>query len=251
MDEQNDIQKTGPLSRFFDGVSIRTNPFGSNQAAHRAYRRAERIVAALYLVTSHISPAEPLRISVRSEALSLLKGVLSLRDTMRAIDSADTNTCRVSIRHLISLVRMLSVGGLLSAQNTNVVTEGLDELGNFLEVSRGSPMSEQVSLSRENFLDVNDLSIKDIKDNRTLKDTSRIKDVLDVSNTRAIGGGLSVREQSILGILRAGVELGIRDIGSNLPEYSEKMIQRDLVGLVGSGRVRKVGLKRWSRYSAA
>lgn len=250
MDESNDIQKAGSLSRFFDGSSVRTNPFGSNQAAHRAYRRAERLVAALYLVTNHISREEPLRASVRSEALLILEGVLSLRDEMRATESQNINHCRVSIRHLVSLVRMLPVAGLLSIQNTNVVVEGLDELGNFLEVSRGSPLSESISLRREDFLDVNGTPLKDITDIRSIKDTKIIKDVSNVSETRP-GVGLSVREQSILGVLRGGGELGIRDIASNLPEYSEKMIQRDLVGLVGAGRVKKTGLKRWSRYSIA
>lgn len=248
MDESSNAQKTGSLARFFEKNIVRTNPFGSNQAAHRAYRRAERIVAALHLVTNHVSPGEPLRIAVRSEALSLLARVLSLRDDMRAVDSPNTNACRASIRHLVSLVRMLSAAGFLSTQNAHVVTEGLDELGNFLEVSRSSPLSENVSLTRDDFLDIHSLQIKDIKDNRIVKDASRVKDTQQVSETRSIGG-LSVREQSILGVLRAGGELGIRDIASNLPEYSEKMIQRDLVGLVEAGRVKKAGLKRWSRYS--
>ena len=249
MDGLNNSQKTGPLARFFDRGSVRTNPFGSNQSAHRAYRRAERLVAALYLVTNHISSAEPLRSTVRSESLSLLERVLSLRDSMRAMESEGVNACRASIRHLISLVRVLSVAGHLSAQNTNVMMDGLDELGNFLEVSRGSPLSESISFGREDFLDVNEPQVRDIKDTHMVKDKDVLKDMSNLSVSSAAGGNLSVRENSILGVLRTGGELGIRDIASNLPEYSEKMIQRDLVGLVATGRVKKIGLKRWSRYS--
>ncbi len=252
MDGLGDIQKPNPLSRFFDRYSVRTNPFGDNQSADRAYRRAERIVAALYLVTNHISPEEPLRTSIRAAGLHILENVLSMRNEMRAVDSSRLNDCRVSVRHLITLVRMLAVSALLSIQNTNTVIEGLDELGNFLGTSQNSPLSESISLSRESLLDIHESSIKDIKDSKSIKDKLNVKNVENMSDTVAGGAKkLNVREQSIVGILRAGGELGIKDISSNLPEYSEKMIQRHLVGLVATGRVKKTGLKRWSRYSLA
>ena len=69
MDGKTDIQKSNPLVRFFDKQTVRTNPFGANQSADRAYRRAERLVAALFLVTNHISADEPIRVSIRSGAL--------------------------------------------------------------------------------------------------------------------------------------------------------------------------------------
>lgn len=251
MDELGNIEKLSPLSRFFDKHSLRTNPFGDNQSADRAYRRAERIVAALYLVTNHVSPEEPLRTSIRAAGLHILENVLSMRNEMRAVDSSRLNDCRVSVRHLITLVRTLAVSGLLSIQNTNTVIEGLDELGNFLGTSQNSPLSESISLSRESLLDIHESSIKDIKDSKNIKDKLNVKNVENMSDTAAGGAKLNVREQSIIGILRAGGELGIKDISSNLPEYSEKMIQRHLVGLVATGRVKKTGLKRWSRYSLA
>ena len=44
MDDTKDTQKTSALSVFLDGQT-RTNPFGLNRAAERAYRRAERIAS--------------------------------------------------------------------------------------------------------------------------------------------------------------------------------------------------------------
>src|SRR3989344_1465227 len=249
-DIQKDTQRQSQLARFFDRHSVRTNPFGANQSADRAYRRSERIVAALFLVTNHIPPTESLRSSVRTQALLILENVLSLRDEMRTTGENVAKT-RASIRHLISLVRLLAVSGFVSGQNTNTVVEGLDELANFLTASANSPLSESVSLSHEDLLDIHGGTIKDIKDTRNIKDMTPVKDIRNVSDKVASGGGLSVREQSIFSVLRAGGELGIRDIASNLPEYSEKMIQRELVALVAAGRVKKTGLKRWSRYSIA
>ncbi len=251
MDESNERQHPSQLSQFFDGHHVQTNPFGANQSADRAYRRGERILAALYLVTNHVSPTEPLRVSVRAGGLIMLERILSVRDDMRAVESEHLEACRVSIRHLISLVRLLSVSGFVSIQNTNIVTEGLDELGNFLSASKNSVLSENVSLSRKDLTDISSLSIKDVKDILAIKDRLRIKDNISLSKKSIDSGELSSREHTILEILRGGGELSIKDIASNLPEYSEKMIQRDLVKLVGVGQVKKVGLKRWSRYSAS
>ena len=245
MDDKKDIQKSNPLLRFFDKHSVRTNPFGANQSADRAYRRAERLAAALFLVTNHIPEHESLKIEVRSKALQLLPAMLDLRDEMRA-ESKNIVVFRTLLRHLISLVRMLSVAGFLSIQNTNTVIEGLDELGNFIQTSQNSHLSETVILSQDILLDISE---KPIKDNRHMKDMSDIKDTPIMSNTMSDRKGTSVREENIITVLRTGGELGIRDIASHLPEYSEKMIQRHLVDLIERGRVKKTGLKRWSRYS--
>ena len=251
MDEIKDVQKSDSTSRFFDAHPVRTNPFGINQSADRLYRRAERIVAALHLITNHIPASEALRISVRAEGLHMLENVLSLRDEMRVPDSAHSISCRVSIRHVISLVRMLGASGFLSTQNTHTVVEGLDELGVLLDASANSALSESVSLVRENFRDPTSATVKDVKDIRGIKDRIPLKDIKVMSNTIQQSAGLSVREGGIVEILRANGELGIRDIASSLPEYSEKMIQRDLMRLVTIGYVKKTGLKRWSRYSVA
>jgi len=64
-----------------------------------------------------------------------------------------------------------------------------------------------------------------------------------------IGGEvLSSRGDQIMEILKQGGTLGIKDISINVPQYSEKMVQRELAELVRLNRVRKVGAKRWSKY---
>jgi hypothetical protein len=249
-DTQKDIQKHDPLSRFFDKQTIRTNPFGANQSGDLAYRRAERIVAALYLVTNHISPEELLRTQIRIEALRILEQILAARNEMRGADSIKISSCRTSIRYIISLVRMLTVSGLLSLQNGTVVVEGLDDLGSLLANSSNAALSESVVLSRESLTDIHGGIVKDVRDTREVKDRS-IKDASNMSDKTTFSGELDSREKGIIGVLRVGGELGIKDISSNLPEYSEKMIQRDLAKLVAAGRVKKIGLKRWSRYSIA
>ena len=249
MDYIKDTRKDSVLSSFFDALhATRTNPFGENKAADRGYRRAERLIAAIYLLTNHIPSNEPLRNAIRSTSISLLSEILAFRDDMRAFESPKFIAFQSTARELISLIRLLAVSGLISIQNTDVITEALDELVNFLAVSQRSPISESVRFSREDFLDAGPMYSgpkKDVKDVLSIKDRKTSDgDVLYKTTPQ-----ITARSNSILDILRSGGEMGIRDIIVHIPEYSEKMIQRKLLDLVQTGQVKKVGAKRWSKYS--
>lgn len=259
MDDIKDSHKTDNLSRFIDGPIIKTNPFGNNRAGERAYRRAERIAAALHLLTNHIPATEPIRTTIRTEAVQLLDCSLALRDEMRATLSGNFQAFEARIRSLISLVRILTVSGFVSMQNANTMIESLDELGTFLTTSQRSALSESVTITKEELTDIggpypvrHTRAVKDIRDTHAVKDNGGVSDRSEMSvKTDNPIGQSSIRAGHILDVLGSGSEMGIRDIAANLPEYSEKMIQRELLELVSKGRVNKVGLKRWSRYSIA
>lgn len=255
MDEIKDIQKTDSISRFIDSHAVRTNPFRDNRAGDRAYRRAERISAAIHLLTNHIDSSEPVCVSIRTGAVDLLEHVLALRGEMRSAQSSLFSAAQAKIRHLISLVRILTVSGYVSIQNATTMVEALDELGNFMTAAQRSMLSESVSLSRDDLLDVRTSEVKparfvkDIKDN-DVGHESGTQSVQSTSDYKSVNDGhLSVRMQSIIETLQSGGLMGIKDICTNLPEYSEKMIQRELAEMVEAGKVRKTGLKRWSKYA--
>ncbi|MBI5645131.1 hypothetical protein HY970_03465 [Candidatus Kaiserbacteria bacterium] len=261
MDDIKDVQRTDQVSRLMDNSSVRTNPFGENRSAERLYRRAERIVVALHLLTKHISENESVRMSLRAESAKLLPAVLDLRDEMRALHSQRIVEVQSQIRHISSLVRILAASGFISMQNTQVMLEALDELGSFLVAAQRSSFSESVSISRDDFLDTRtthssrDRSSRHIKDieNTSVKDSPMISDGSPVSLVGADINGHrgNQRTQNILDVLKSGGLLSIKDISSHLPEYSEKMIQRELFGLVSRGLIKKTGLKRWSKYAIA
>jgi len=260
-----DLQKdTNNLVKFIEHQPEKTNPFAENRVGERAYRRSERIAAAILLLTNHIPIDEILKSKTRALASDILTQILSLRDEMRATNSDRARSFKATIRELISLMRLLAVAGYISSQNVDSVTEALDELPTFLATSQRSNLSESVSINREDLIDVRDVGTRNFP---RISEEKTKKDITD-NNARAtasdkasehrqsqivseMGNKLSLRSQSILEVLRTGGELAIRDIASNLPEYSEKMIQRELALLIESGRVKKTGSKRWSRYSTA
>lgn len=252
MDDIKDTQVAN-LSRFLD-VQVRTDPFGENRSGERAYRRGERLVAAIFLLTRHIPPDESLRDEVRCLATSLLPQILALRDDMRAVGSLKVSEFQATVRLLISCLKMLLFSGFISSQNAESVAGALDDLGNFISVSQRSSLSETMKFSREDLVDVRESykgHIKDIKDKTVVKDKSSIKDTHQVSLTdlSLSNPPIGARSSSIMSVLRAGGDFNIHDIASNLPEYSEKTVQREVASLVNRGMVRRTGLKRWSRYS--
>lgn len=256
MDDIKDIQRTDSVSKFLDQQSLRTNPFGENRAADRAYRRAERIASGAYMLTSHIPANEPVRAQVRNSASKLLSGCLALKDQMRSHQSEPVSQILSEIRYMVSLMRLMGISGFVSQANALVVIEALDELGNFIHASQKSMLSENVSLSKDDLIDVRMNTYKPvqkIKDTSNKIATESVSIQNSVSDTTKkvpeLSGTSSTRVQSILEILKVGGSLGIRDIAANLPEYSEKMIQRELLDLVSRGSVKKIGLKRWSKYS--
>lgn len=256
-----DTKDADQFSRSLNGHVVRTNPFGRNASGEKAYRRAERLVAAMHLLTNHVSMDEPARQTIRKKGLHLLSHTLDLRDEMRGASSVKTRTVQADIRELISLIRVLTISGFVSFQNADVVIESLDELGNFLHASRRSSLSEDVVLSRDDLLGSNALSQKrsaqalqgreilsdNLGEKKALPD---IKDSPKDKQASADGrGDMTPRGRNILDVLRSYGELGIKDICAHFPEYSEKMVQRELASLVSAKRVKKSGLKRWSRYS--
>lgn len=256
MDTIKDTQKTQQIGRFIDGTPVKTNPFGSNRSGERAYRRAERIAAALHLLTNHIIKDEPIRQAIRSKAIGLLGAAFGLRSEMRTGVSEHVHAFNEIVRELISHVRILAVSGFVSEQNAGVMIDALDELGTYVSVAERTPLSESIVLSRDELMDIGSTrpirNVREIKDIPTIKDNSLLSDktVQNASDKTPVSQGqMTLRRRNILEVLRTGGALGIRDVASNLPEYSEKMIQRELLVLVAEGKVSKAGLKRWSRYT--
>jgi hypothetical protein len=249
--ESRDISN---ILHILDSLQVKTNPFGANVTGENSYRRAERISAALHLITNHVPEAEPLRRAVRKAGIELLELILELRTGLRSVGSEKGQVALAAIRELVSHVRLLAVSGYVSVQNAGAVAEALDELGSLIVVSQRSTLAEQMTLSRDDLVPPAQVSSVRVEPPRVqharAPQRRHEKDVKDAGKGHSTAMS-TARADQILDILKLGGELGIKDISANLPQYSEKMVQRELAELVRVGKVGKGGAKRWSRYRVA
>ncbi len=252
-DVGSDIRNISNILQILDSHVVKTNPFGANVTGENSYRRAERISAALHIITIHVPDSEPLRHIIRERGIQLLPIILDLRAAFRTPASEKTQHALVSIRELVTLVRLLAVSGYVSAENVTALAEALDELGNLIVVSQRSTLSEQLTVTRDDLIPPLPQSASIRTDIGHSASRRKIERVTVMKDTRAksVSFIAEARAERIMDILRVGGTLGIKDIASNLPQYSEKMIQRELADLVEGQRVIKTGDKRWSRYRIA
>jgi len=241
--------------------NVRSNPFGSNISAEKAYKRAERIAAAIYILTKYMSDTEPLRTNVRTAGHLLLKDVLELRSGFRIdSDAASISRLHAHVRETISLVQLLAVAGYISKENADMVTRALEELSQFVESSGASQLAERTIFTREDLLI--DQTIRQVPSRTTDANAPR-ENALDRSAQADVKGkelpkgqsvvkdGNSSRRGAILEVLKDGKKMGIRDIASFVIGCSEKTVQRELASLISDGLIKKEGEKRWSRYFVA
>lgn len=247
----------------------KTDPFGDNLSGEHAYKRTERIVSATYLVTNHIPHEDPIRARIRDIGHELLSGVLALHGGFRAATHEKIARLLALVRESISLVRLLHLSGYVSAQNALLLSNALDELGQFLSGSQASALSDSIQLDREDFLPRDASLSQPLSRPRmaalaspitTTAASPSIGQSVPVSSNRKIvrSPGRSVqtevhgeRRRALLDILARSGALGIKDITSQMVGCSEKTVQRELSMLVRERTVKKEGQKRWSTYKLA
>jgi hypothetical protein len=247
-----DNNRTEQLLKFVDSGRVRIDVFGDNKSGERAYRRAERIASAVFLITNHVSDTEMLKRRVRSLSVSLLETLLKLKDELRVAESSAGKEARGILKELNSLVRLLTVAGYVSPANADVMSDSIEELHAFLLSALRTPLSESMRLSKDFLSGVHeDVGVPVVSMMSREAPLSQVAAPASVRSRaeRVVSDTSGVRTAAIISVLTGGSVMGIKDIVSQLPEYSEKMVQRELADMVDKGIVRKEGLKRWSRYA--
>ena len=230
---------------------IETSPFQKNTEADRVLKRVERIASAIYLVTNHLSVSETLVQRVRSVTDELISSVLSVKDGLFGNGEQARMSVNGQVRHIIALVRLLHVGGFVSQGNASVLIEALDDLG--MSISSGTSL-HAAKISREDFA----APVVERARSENILHKDIVEKIKSVSSARGeytavpkitiVSETKKRRTQTIMDTLSKETFLGIKDICARFPEYSEKMVQRELAQLVEEGVAKKVGEKRWSKY---
>lgn len=225
------------------------------------YKKTEKLVSALYLLSSFISDKEPVKWQMREAGINLLSHSLSLSDRSSSERMlAYTNFVSTGLKFL-SFLEVSYLGGIISEMNYNILKYEFETLIKTAETGeKGSDAKGHIF--PKNFFEVpvtaNTQNIQstisapitskgqvNLSDKNTGAKPIRQTNVVEkVNRVSAIN-----RQDIIIDLLKKNSELGIKDFTMSIKDCSEKTIQRELVSLVSKGLIKKDGEKRWSRYS--
>lgn len=190
---------------------------------------SERIASAVYFITGFFSDLEPLKWKMRQVASEIA-----------TFDKTVKMESRKTILDLVSFLKVAKSAGLISTPNYELID---GEISRYLA---DLDISTDISPILPTLLPV-------IKDSE-----HQLPDVIKVQPQEARPalrdfGAVSVKKSSrqsiIIGLLKRKKEVMIKDITPLIDGCSEKTVQRELLSMVKQGILRKIGEKRWSRYT--
>jgi hypothetical protein len=188
--------------------------------------KGQKITAALYLVTGHLSDTDPMKNALRAHAVTVSTG---------SSDSQKT----VAAQAIQTLLGAATIAGIISEKNASIISL---ELRHYVVHITTEP--DAVSSLFTPVLDTQSYkpSTMSISSNNRISPMSAKMPVFNENKSK--------RQDAILSFINERKSVGIKDIAALFSDTSEKTIQRELGALVATGKITKRGEKRWSIYLA-
>jgi predicted transcriptional regulator len=202
------------------------------------FKKTEKIVAALYLVSNLLKDKEPIKWRLREKSMSLMSSVLVLNDEQSFDKDYAVRALFSDAIEILSTISLAHIGGLLSSMNYEILRTEIEKVVSVIKDNVTLEKEAKGYVLSENFFKEDLIATKKVeKENQPIKDNSQ--PVQKKNN----------RQEVILDLLRTKSNLTVKDVAQVVTNCSEKTIQRELIYLVDKGVVKREGERRWSRYS--
>jgi hypothetical protein len=246
-------------------------------------KKANKLASAVYLVTSFFADQEPLKWRLRQLASDLVSLSLSLNSYLFEDREYAGLENRKIVVEIISLLSMGKNVGLISEDNHSILASEFSKYLEFIGFPSGMEEREGRAVLSESFFsfparelkqapqqpldEVKDKTVPvdnvpeaakprteylpQVKVERTNLSDKVQKDIIDkpLRQFGAVSVKKNSRQSVIIGLLKRKKEIMIKDVSPLISGCSEKTIQRELSAMVAAGILKKIGDKRWSRYS--
>jgi len=196
------------------------------------FKKTEKIVAALYLVSNIIKDKEPIKWKIREKSMTLMSAVLILNDDQSLDKDFAVRTMFSDVLEILSTLSLAHMSGLVSSMNYEILRAEIEKMMTVLKDNVTLEREAKGYVLSESFFKENIVSSKEI-----------VKDINQSAPKK------NNRQDVILGLLKTRSNLTIKDVAQVVTDCSEKTIQRELIDLVEKGLVKREGERRWSRYS--
>lgn len=253
-----------------DSLVIRINPetlFEGDSYGLFVFKKTERIVTAIYLLTGVMSDKEPMREKLRGLATDMLSTAFGMSERVWGEEIFQKNLAS-TVCEISTLFDIAETTKMISKMNHKIIAEELKKLSDFLKTSSQNYSSAKIAFEPTlfdgdyNYVSENNFQKKNIIQNTSDKGHTIVKDILvegeqnkmsvkKVQSTNRTSKDKINRQDVILGMLKDGSKLTIKDFAKNIRDCGEKTIQRELLSMVSKGLLKKEGERRWSKYFLA
>lgn len=215
-------------------------------------KKTEKIVSALYLVTSIIKDDDSIKWKIREESMSFISTAMLFNTTVPLEKDHALESFSASSQALISLLNISSVSGLVSKMNSSLIIHEIELLLEFLRSNVPSEVHSAGYILSDSFF-ATDIAQPALEAQNRGHDKGQKNETTSLNMTKnktlMIKDKKSNRQENILNLLRKDSNLTIKDFTKVIKDCSEKTIQRELILLVEKGLIKRVGERRWSTYS--
>jgi len=278
MEENTNISKTNqtcsvensPIANSLQGAI-----FLNDNVSFFIFKKTERIVTALYIISEFLSDTEPAKFAIKDIANTLLNKTLNLSNRNPNLDQFFIILLKhfTNVSFLINLIRNV---GNISNMNADILLEEINKVVEILLKTRPKT-GPQSKIFNPDFFVVDNVSIKEsdlenLSSHRNIitskspfenveNNQKGVKDMMkdnvlynNLQNNKAPGQRNLIkdkndRQEVIKAMLKKNETLTIKDFSIRIKGCSEKTIQRELIALMAKGVLKKEGERRWSRYS--
>jgi hypothetical protein len=249
--------------------------FGHNHHFAFVYKKTEKLVTAVYMITNFIKDNEPLKWKIREASLALMEVNVDFNTVSLSERRELLKEFRALALEVVSYSSIAHHSGLISEMNFHILSREFNNLASIIEKDENKQANEQTVILDPGFFDTpesqtSQTPMTPMAHSQTVSykgHSSRTVVPVEVSKSVHKAEYLPVKEiqdkavrnpeskdsrQSlIIKLLSKKSGLNIKDFAESIKGCSEKTIQRELLAMVASGSIKKEGERRWSTYSLA
>lgn len=221
-----------------------------NQFVLYVFRKISKVSQAVYIVTDLVKDVEPIKWTLRKVASDMASFKYFL-DEQRVF--YDLERMLLELEGLLGFARNAKVlsdmnGAILLDQIKILVIEMRDakSAGQFYKSIEPSFFDTEKPVYKGHNV-LYDFYNQTATPKMSLKPTPAVSKLQHQFHSQDKGH----RKDEMLKIIKAKGAVMIKDITELIKDCSEKTIQRELLSMVQAGILRKIGEKRWSRYTLA
>lgn len=202
--------------------------------------RLQKLTAALYRVTDLFSDKEPLKWSLRDNAIELYLKLMSIKR-----NPGNFQDVIEYVGKIIKMLEIASTGTIVSNMNFDILRKEYINLMNIMEGNK-EVMVPEISIGQKTIGQIKTEKIEaPIKPARQI--LPRKKSDRPVLKSKRLHS--EERKKKIIDFLKQNGEKTIKEISVIFTGISEKSVQRDLSNLIKTGQLISKGEKRWRTYS--